>query len=180
MSEPQKKKRINIPDRFDATDRELIAARVVERIIERTNSNIGSDGKRFQNYSDSYSKSLNFKIAGKAKNDPNLQLSGDMLLGGLGVLEHGPGYIMVGFEEGTPENDKAAWAEATDKSVRRLFLGVQDNELEIILAQVEATRPKSLSGLAKQEAIVKAIKPATKSIIDRLLSEYGVDTSEEN
>lgn len=177
MSEPQKKKRINIPDNFDATARELIGQKIVDRVLERTAQGLDINSNKFKNYSDSYAKSLEFKIAGKSKNDPNLRLSGDML-DSLSVLEHGPGYILVGYQEGTAENDKAFWSEASDKTVNRNFLGVNANELELIIAEVQSSQPRTLSGLAKQELVVSGVKDATKSAINNILKRFYLDVEE--
>jgi len=175
MSEPQKKKRINIPDNFDATARELIGQKIVDRVLERTAEGLDINGNKFKSYSDGYANSLEFKIAGKSKNDVNLRLTGDTL-DSLSVLEHGPGYILVGYNEGTAENDKAFWSEAQDKEVKRNFLGVSPNELELIIAEVQSSQPRTLSGLVKQELVVKGVKDATKSAIDNILKRFYLDS----
>jgi len=185
MAEPQKKKRINIPIDLDETDRLKVGRLVIDRILERTSKNISSDGNRFPNYSDAYAKSLEFKIAGKSKNDPNLRLTGDML-DSLKIIETGKGFVTIGYDEGTPENDKATWAERTDNGPARKFLGVQDTELEQIIAEVNLERPTTLRGLADQENIQKNILSGpknknsdTKKLLDNILSQLYVDTKEE-
>lgn len=185
MSEPQKKKRINLPSGLDETDRLKAGRLIIDRILERTANNISSEGKRFPNYSKSYSESLEFKIAGKSQNNPNLRLSGDTL-DSLQILENGKGFITIGYKEGTAENDKAVWAERTDNGPARKFLGIQDSELELIIAQVNAERPTTLQGLADQEQIQKNIlsnprnrNSETDSVIKNILKSLLVDTSEE-
>lgn len=185
MSEPQKKRRFNLPTSLDETDRLKVGRLIIDRILERTAKNTSVDGTRFPNYSDTYAKSLDFKIAGKSKNDPNLTLTGDMLES-LKILEQGAGFVTIGYEEGTPENDKAVWAERSDNGPARKFMGVQDTELEQILAQVALERPTTLRGLADQENIQKNIlsnpgnaKSETKQLLNNILKQLYVDTTEE-
>lgn len=185
MSEPQKKKRINLPKNLDETDRLKVGRLAIETIKERTANNTDYTGKRFPNYSESYASSLEFKIAGKSKTDPDLRLSGDML-DSLQIIENGPGYVTIGYNPGTAENDKATWAERTDNGPARKFLGVQDSELELIIAQVNAERPTTLQGLADQEQIQKNILSNSRNknsesdnVIKNILKSLLVDTSEE-
>ncbi len=135
MAEPKKSKIIYLPDDFDESDRALAATLIKRTIVERTRNNLDVDGKRFPNYSESYSKSFEFQLAGKSKNDPNLTLTGDML-DSIQVLNSGLGFVEIGYKEGTPENDKANWAEASDNGPARKFLGVSNDELDIIIAEV--------------------------------------------
>lgn len=177
MAEPQKKKRINLPKDFDSTDRARAAELLVTKIIERTNKNIDAEGKRFKNYSSSYANSLDFKIAGKSQNDPNLQLSGDML-NSIQLIESASGYITLGFNEGTPENDKAVWAERSDNGPVRKFLDVRPNELAQVIAAVRIERPRALASLAKDELATKTAASVTSQITNSILKNLGIDTSE--
>lgn len=178
MSEPQKKKRITLPDDFDSTDRTKAAQLIIETIVQRTMSNLDSNGKKFPNYSDEYANSLEFKIAGKSKTDPNLTLTGDML-NSIQVLESGNGYITIGYNQGTPENDKAVWAERSDNGPVRAFLNVQDKELETIVAEVRTDRPRSLEKLAAEEEATNLTKPVTKKLVNNILKNLEIDTEEE-
>lgn len=178
MSEPQKKKRFNLPSDFDSTDRDKAASLIIEKIVQRTTNNIDSEGKRFKNYSEAYSSSLEFKIANKSKNDPNLTLTGDML-NSIQVIDTGPGFITLGYNEGTPENDKATWAERSDNGPARKFLGLTDKELEQVIAEVKTDRPSTLSGLAKDGQAVKAAPAVTDRLIKNILKNLNVDTEEQ-
>lgn len=178
MGEPQKKKRISLPSDFDSTDRANAAQLIIDTIVQRTLKNLDSNGKRFPNYSTEYANSLEFKIAGKSKNDPNLTLTGDML-NSIQVLESGSGFITIGYNEGTPENDKAVWAERSDNGPVRAFLNVQDKELEAIVAQVRTDRPRSLEKLADDEAAINLTKPVTKKLINNILKNLEIDTEEQ-
>ena len=108
------------------------------------------------------------------------------MLDSLKIIETGKGFVTIGYDEGTPENDKATWAERTDNGPARKFLGVQDTELEQIIAEVNLERPTTLRGLADQENIQKNILSGpknknsdTKKLLDNILSQLYVDTKEE-
>jgi hypothetical protein len=128
------------------------------------------NGKKFAPYSQSYAESQDFKIAGKSKNEVNLQLSGDTIKS-MQILQNNPGYVTIGFNDGTPENDKAAWAQADDNGPQRRFLSLSDKELEQIIAEVKVNRPTSLKSLAKEEQRPKAVKSITDSFIKNLLKQ---------
>jgi hypothetical protein len=178
MSEPQKKKRFNLPRDFDNTDRSKAASLIIDRIVQRTTNNLDSDGKRFKNYSEAYAESLEFKIAGKSKNDPNLTLSGDML-NSIQVIESNPGYVTLGYNEGTPENDKATWAERSDNGPARKFLGLTEKELDQIVSEIRTDRPRALDALSKDELATKAGKAVTDQIVKNIFKNLGMDTEEE-
>lgn len=176
-SEPQQKFIIDIPVEFDEVERQKIAELSVQRIVARTDVGIDKTGKRFSPYSASYVNSLDFKIAGKNRNEVNLQLTGDMI-NSLQILESKPGKIILGYNEGTIENDKAAWAAASDNGPSRKFLGLKPEELELILAEVRMSRPKTLSGLAKQEMTLREKNKTQKQLIDKLLQNFYLDTGD--
>lgn len=136
MSEAQQTFTFSVPLDYKSDDREIIGKLVVRRIQERTREGIDKEGSSFEPYSDSYKKSLDFKIAGKS-NTVDLQLTGDML-GTLDVLEHGAGFITVGYRRGSDENDRAAWQQENTQPgfPKRLFLGLPKNEINEILKEV--------------------------------------------
>jgi hypothetical protein len=129
---------VTIPKGLDAGDREVLADDIIEFIRDRT-----KDGKSWRNrdlpgYSDSYANSLNFKIAGKSKNDVNLTQSGDML-GALTLLDNKDGKLVIGYEKGSQENAIAdgniRGTYGKDKQVgpKRDFLGITKADLSRIL-----------------------------------------------
>lgn len=170
MSEPQKKRRFNLPRDFDAVDRAKAATLIRDKIIARTDKGVDSEGQKFAGYSETYVNSLEFKIAGKSKNEVNLQLSGDML-NSIQVIGEGPGYVTLGFDEGTPENDKAVWAERSDNGPSRKFLGLTEAELELIIAEIRTDRPRNLNALVNEEYAVTAGKNVTNSVINNILNQ---------
>lgn len=120
-----------------------VADLIVERIVDRTQSGIDKNGKRFASYSKDYKDSLDFKIAGKAGRPVDLQLSGDMLAA-LSIIDKTSRSVTIGFENGTEENAKA------DGNIRgtygqskpipgkaRDFLGISDRELDQIIKLVK-------------------------------------------
>lgn len=131
--------RIDVPDWLSPSDREQLADDIIETIRRRTDSGRDKDGNKFPGYSKSYVKSLDFKIAGKSKGDVNLQLSGDMMAS-LELLSHRRGSIMIGFENGTPENDRAdgnitgSYGGSPNPRKARDFLGIESDELESLLS----------------------------------------------
>jgi hypothetical protein len=137
--------KIDIPKDFGPDERERLAFDILEHIRKRTSNGQGlnSNGTRlrqFPKYSESYSESLDFKIAGKSTSDVNLKLSGDML-DAMDLLNHRSGQITIGFENGSDENARAegnilgSYGGAPNKAKARNFLGVTAKELEIIVKQ---------------------------------------------
>jgi hypothetical protein len=134
MSEPQKSKRIKLPSNLSDNAKRRVGEKVIDFIKNRTLENIDINGKRFANYSESYSKSPEFILAGKSKTDPNLRLSG-VMMEELDILEVGNSHITIGYVEGTDSNNKAVWAERSDNGPARTFLGILDNHLEPIIKE---------------------------------------------
>lgn len=139
--------KIEIPDDLKPGEREDIAWLVLEHIRDRTATGRGlnADGsrlKRFPGYSESYKKSLDFKI-GRKSSTVNLTLSGDML-DAMDLLSHKKGQLVIGFENGSVDNDKAegnilgAYGGDPNPGKARNFLGVTDAELKTILRKYNA------------------------------------------
>lgn len=150
MSEPQKKKRIAIPKDLTEEARITLANNVIEYIKERTDKNLDIDKKRFHKYSESYINSPDFKAAGKSPNDVNLRLSNEMMES-MELIDQGPGYITIGYQEGTAANDKAVWQERSDNGPSRMFVGISDKDLEVQIAKARIDSgiiDKAASGLA--------------------------------
>lgn len=134
MAEPQKRKRIEVPKDLSKEARVVLATNVIDYIKERTEKSKDVDGKKFEPYSQSYINSPEFKIAGKSKNHVDLRLSNEMMES-MELLDQGPGYIVIGYEEGTFANDKAVWNERSDNGPSRKFVGISDKDLEVQIAK---------------------------------------------
>lgn len=131
---------ITLPKRFGPTERMAIAQEVIDFIVERSKSGKDINGNQFPKYSQSYTKSLDFKIAGKSKGSVDLTLSGDML-NSIKLLSHSNGQLLVGFDRGDSENNGKAegnqlgtYGKSTpNKKKARPFLGISKEDLRKIL-----------------------------------------------
>lgn len=130
----QQKIKISIPKDLPPDARIDLADLVIEHIVERSQSGKDKNGKNFPRYSKEYTRSLDFKIAGKSKSKVDLQLSGDMLAA-IELLSQKNGEITVGFENGTEENSRAegnilgSYGRTPDKKKARDFLGIEKDKL---------------------------------------------------
>jgi hypothetical protein len=123
--------RIKVPRNLTAFDRERVAKQLIEIIQERTDRGVDVNGDTFAPYSEQYAKSLDFQNAGKSKKDVNLQLTGDMLYS-IEVLANAPGEIVLGYRQGFA-NDKAAGNQDGENGPARIFLGINEKELQSVL-----------------------------------------------
>jgi len=83
---------------------EAIGQAILDRIVERTESGKGVNGKGFKGYSTSYKESLDFKAFGKS-GKVNLKLSGDML-GLMDITDQSRNKLTIGWDD----SDEAAKA----------------------------------------------------------------------
>jgi hypothetical protein len=156
--------KIQIPDFYGPTEREAIAREVLDHIRNRTQKkNVDKNGKPFPKYSKEYVESLNFKIAGK-NNRVDLTLSGDML-GAMDLLNHKSGEIMIGFENGSPENAKAdgnirgTYGQKSPTGKARDFLGIEKSALREILNKYPKDKAKQRAEMVLNATNSKTNKP---------------------
>lgn len=129
---------IELPEGYSQDERQAIAQDLIDYVVERSQSGKGKGGKEFAPYSDAYVNSLDFKIAGKSKNDVNMTLSGDMLAD-IKLLDMKRTKLVVGFENGTESNAKAdgnirgTYGQPKSIGPKRDFLGVTQKEVNKIL-----------------------------------------------
>ena len=144
MAAKQQKTKIDISD-YELTkdQRDKLGELIIERIYERTTvENKSYTGRSFPKYSESYKKSLDFKVAGKSASDINLELSGDMLAA-LRVLSDSKNQITVGFDADTDENARAegnilgSYGGAPNPKKARDFLGINSTELKKLVQRVK-------------------------------------------
>lgn len=162
---------ITIPADYKPADREIVGQRIIRFVQERTRKGLDVNHDSFVKYSKSYKDSLDFKIAGKSSR-VNLEQTGDMV-GTIDILNHGRGFITIGFEKGSEENDKAAWMQENTQPgfPKRKFLGITQKDLKEI---IESTPPKKeLSEPAaekreKEEETGSILGSAVESIFKRL------------
>jgi hypothetical protein len=151
---------VEIPEGYSASQREAIGDEVIDFIRERTAKGLSWRNTELAGYSDSYARSLNFKIAGKSKDDVNLTQSGDML-GALTLLDHEDGKLTIGYEDGSLENAiadgniRGTYGHSKAVGPKRDFLGITKTDLRRIVDQFEPEDAKirdaansALSGLS--------------------------------
>lgn len=149
---------------FNRDQREAIAEDVIDFIRSRTDRGLDKNNRPFRRYSKSYSESLDFKIAGKSRNNVDLQLTGDMI-GDLQIINvETAGFITIGYERGSDENDRAAWQRNNTRPThpKRDFLGITDKDLKNILRRYNPVNEREL--ITNQR-----IEREAQSIIDSFL-----------
>lgn len=164
MAESQQKVTIQVPLDLDANARAVIADRIIDFILKRTDKGLDKNNKPFKQYSEQYVNSLDFKIAGKSKSKVNLKLTGDMLTD-LEVLDTSvTGFITIGFLPGTEENDKAAWQRNNTRSYfpKRDFLGITQKDLDAIVRRYKQENPL-------ESVVDTAIQEQAQSILSGIL-----------
>ena len=132
---------LEVPPEFTARQRKKVADLVIDHIIERTQKGYDKDGDKFPPYSEEYTKSLDFRIAGKSKSRVDLTLSGDMLAS-LELLDSNRGKIRIGFERGSEENARAdgnirgSYGGSPNPKRARDFLGIEPDVFDSIIEEV--------------------------------------------
>jgi hypothetical protein len=120
---------VAIPKGLPETEKLALGEDIIEYMRKRTESGKDNRGDFFPEYSKEYMKSLEFKIAGK-NSKVNLMQTGDMLAD-IEVLEMKNDKLVIGFEKGSLNNDKAdghitGWQGRSD--TKRPFLGFEGSE----------------------------------------------------
>ncbi len=128
---------IKLSRKYTEEERYAIAADVIEYIRERSSKGLGPDRQKWAGqYSKGYSKSLDFRNAGKKRSGPiNQQLSGDMLTE-LGLLKSEKGKIVIGYAKGSSQHGKAegniigSYGKPTgNRTLARPFIKVTPEEM---------------------------------------------------
>lgn len=125
----------DIPRGYSDSTRRAIAERVISRIIERTESQIDKDGKKFAPLEQDYAAK---KLAGGGSPVPNLRLTGELH----SDLQYKPSQssstkITVGYKKGSESNSKArghitGWENKLPKK-KRDFMGLPQSDIDQIL-----------------------------------------------
>lgn len=134
--------KIAIPKAYSKEERLAIAADIIEYIRKRSSQGRGPGNEKWSGkYSLAYSKSLDFKNAGKSRGKINQNLSGDMLteIEILPGTERSTGQVVIGYSR---ENDQYGKAEGNiigsyggnpDPKKARPFLTLTKAEVKAIL-----------------------------------------------
>lgn len=157
-------------------DKLALGEKIVEYIRQRTEKKTANDGSRFPNYSKKYAESLDFRIAGKSKNNPNLRLTGDMLAD-LEVLSIKGDKLLIGYKNGTKSNAKAdghqtGW-QGERPNAARPFLGFEGSEKRKLKEMIKDYEKDVLAGETSQRAYayisardLKTKAPTKKDVAD--------------
>lgn len=159
--------KIKLSTKYSSSEREAIAEDVLEYIRDRSAKGKGPGNKKWPgSYSTSYSKSLDFKIAGKSKNKIDQTLLGDMLTE-LELVSEDNGEIIIGYSD---ENDQQGKAEGNilgtygqSSPIRgkaRDFIKLDKDEIEKILKKYpienKTKRDRSTMSRLKGKEFVKS------------------------
>lgn len=164
------REKIKISKKHGALSRVAIAKEVIDYIIKRTEQGKDKDEVKFQGYSESYKKSLDFKIAGKSPNKVNLRLTNEMM-NSLKLLSHKPGEITIGYDKSDTDlngkvegNRLGTYGQKKPVTRPRDFLGIKETKLKKIESQFPTLKDDKdalIEKLAEYELAEKAAKDVT-------------------
>jgi hypothetical protein len=147
--------------------REAIGGAIIEKIRARSSQGLGVGGVKLKSpYSKSYSKSLDFKAAGKSKNNVNMQLTGDML-GLLDIKKQSGNEITIGWKDSS-QNPKAYNHQTGDTVPRRPFFGVSQSDLKEIKKSFRDEIKSALKSENKRE-----FESKVAGLLDKIEDTFG-------
>lgn len=176
----QQKFRVRISEKYDARTRRALAKEIIDFVVDRTRNKFEDKRNvKFPKYSKEYTKSLDFKNAGKSKNKVDLTLSSE-LLDSLKLVGHGEGYIEIGYNKTDRRNNAVAEGnikgtygkQRGDSSKRRDYLGISPKDLRDIKENYPI-RDQKLSR-ARARLIEKATQKGSNAL-DETVLEGGSD-----
>lgn len=159
--------KIVIPKKYNKEERLAIAADIIEYIRERSSKGKGPGNVPWKGrYSLAYSKSLDFKNAGKSPTKITQSLSGDMLteIEILPGTERSTGQVVIGYSRGSDQYGKAegniigSYGRSPDPKKARPFLTLTAKEVKAILERYP------LNDEAAREEAVQSRKDAAERI----------------
>lgn len=117
---------------------EAIGQAIIDKIVGRTESGKGVDGKPLAKYSESYKNSLEFKAFGKTSK-VDMELTGDMM-GMLTITANKKGKIKIGWEDST--NNAKAYGHITGMRGHKYLDGVMPvrNFFGLTSAEIQSLR----------------------------------------
>lgn len=145
---------VTVSKKYNKETRHAIAQEIIDFIIKRTkNKNVDKDGKPFPKYSKGYTKSLDFKIAGKRPSKIDLSLTEEMLFS----MKHlkgmdQDGKISIGYDgkdlklNGKVEGNRiGSYGKPSGNPKKaRDFLGISEKDLDKILKKFPKDDKKEL------------------------------------
>lgn len=123
--------------------RQAIAQKVIDHIVERTQSGIPVTGGGFKPYSKEYKESAEFKLL-KDGSTVDMTLTGAML-NDIDVLSDSANTIRIGFQD-TTEKLKAFNHNTGDTLPKRPFFGVTQEEVRKVVGEEFKDEIKRLRG----------------------------------
>lgn len=143
--------------------KQQIGQALIDRIIERTESNLDVNGKNLKPYSKEYIESDDFKAFDKSENDVNMTLTGNML-GTLDIVDTSGSKIKLGWDDAT-ENAKAYNHNVGDTVKKRPFFGVTKADIDVVkkefIDEVSAQRSRLQSELDQiRSTIISRLNPS--------------------
>ena len=129
---------IKIPEGYTSSERQAIAAEIIDYIKKTTKDGVSPiTGRNYKGYSKKYKESLDFKNAKDGTVD--LRLSGDMVAS-LEMLDESFGKIKIGYEESDVNAGKAEGNQIGSYGMKsgttgkaRPFIGISSTALKEIL-----------------------------------------------
>lgn len=164
--------KVDLPEGYSKDIRDAIASEIVSFVRQRTLKGVDYNGKSFPKYSTPYTKSVDFRAAGKSKK-VDLTLSGDMLAY-LDVVKIKKDQLIIGYEDSSAQAGKAegnqigSYGRQPNSKKARKFLGLTDSDLDKILKKYPLDNPE------KSEERAAAISVA-QGEIDRQLEKINVE-----
>lgn len=113
--------------------REAIAEDIIDFIRDRSFAGMDKNNKKFVRYTEGYAEKK-----GVSRSDVDLVLRGEMM-DELRLINHKPGELLIGYENGTTANAKAegnitgSYGGDPDPKKSRDFLGISKSDLTSIL-----------------------------------------------
>lgn len=170
MSLPPYQIKIEIPKGLNSTNRERLFENIKTWIQDRSFRGLDKNNRKFKKYTEEYAEKK-----GVGQGEVNLVLSGEML-DELQLLNHGTGWIRIGYERGTDVAGKAEGniigsygQDSGDSSKARDFLGVSTRDLKMLVDGLTIS-PEELTDETINENIFRVYKNADRAALDRMLS----------
>lgn len=162
-------KDIKIDRRYKPAARKAIAEDIIDHIIKRSLNGKDINNKAFPKYSKGYTKSLDFKNAGKSKSKVNLRLSFEML-NSLDLKKSNAGKLRIGVDKANAKksegNETGSYGDKTGHpSKARKFIGISAKDLKTITAKYPLEKKTTL---ADAIAAAQAIREAAEKEAEKL------------
>lgn len=148
-----------LPRYFNEEARATAARMIIEKIQENTSRGLDRYGASFKKYSNEYTKSLDFKNAGKTKK-VNLELTGDMMAS-LELISSKEGQVVIGYKTSHPDagkvegNQIGSYGGNANPSKARPFIGLPQSQLDLIIATVSNLTAQDVQITKKTDGIVQ-------------------------